>query len=792
MIRVNGLTKKYQTSKRNIVEALSDINVEFPEKGLVCIVGKSGCGKTTLLNCLSSLDEPSEGRVYISAANDAEEVCLTELKGQKLDEFRNLHMGIVFQEFNLINEWTVGDNIQISLDVQEWKEKDKNNSDKRIIETLKFVGLEDLRDRYIKELSGGQQQRVAIARAIVKSPRVLLADEPTGNLDSENSRMIMELLKRYSEKCLVIVVTHDVESAEEFADRIIRMQDGKIVEDNLNISEKADQGEIFEKRENINTKRLSVGNIFHLAFNNLQVKKLKLFFSLLVLVIVVCAGKMSITFVCNDLGKAASEYLVKKEPQFLYTYEKLVGVTKNGFEENVYVKNTNNLEKILVDKFGEENCYSVIHEVFICSDNISDEYECRLVVDGVLNDSYEFYGKLPKEKDEIVITDYMAYLLGLENECIGMKVIVNQLEMTITGIINVGVEEAINNTSFYEGVTFESLYMDGTRLIVSDKYPEYLKEQKYLRLPFSNLGENFGIEGDMSHIVSLSSLGVLEEHSYDLISGRMPENDSEILVSDFYANANLFINDVEEIGENSFGFMDIHNSNQKGVFSGYLSLYEYIPEVKIVGMISGENVPDIIVSDNIFETVRSVYSSDYYTDSFEVLLNDKLRADADIYNDLSDLGIKMEMGEMELLYERMESIEDVKWAYELFLCVVGILLILLLIIFFSFNVKDNHVKIGILKSMGISNGDLMKIWLAEALIVMGLTWMVSSVLNIVYFNWYNNDFKERYGYLSNIIHHNLWTEGAEVLVLFVLTFITVMMPIWIMSDKKPVELIRSR
>ncbi|MGN0164784.1 MAG: ATP-binding cassette domain-containing protein [Lachnospiraceae bacterium] len=789
MIRLEGLIKIYQSSKKRFVKALNGIDLTLDDTGLVCIVGKSGCGKTTLLNCLGTLDTPTEGKVYLSDENGSE-ICLTDLKGKQLDKFRNMHLGVVFQEYNLIPEWTVEDNIRVALDIQDWKEKDKEEINRRILEVLQFVELEDVRDRYIKELSGGQQQRVAIARVIVKEPKLLLADEPTGNLDSENGRVIMELLKKYSEKCLVVVVTHDVEAAEQYADRIIFMKDGEIAEDKKNVSEEVKRGELFLKREDVHTKRMPLASILHLAENNLQVKKLKLFFSLLVLVIIVCGGKVCTTFLCNDVGKAASDYLVKNNSQFLYCHETLIYQAPFEFEDEVDIKNRKQLQEKLCQQFGEENCHAVIENLSVGTEKSEDPLNCKAVVGGVPDQDYEFTGELPKQKNEIVITDYLAFYFNMPEDCIGMSIMVNGLEMKITGIVSLGIGERENQSLFFEE-SYDPLYSDGTRLLVSDEFPQYLSECRYMYLPFSNLGDNFSIEEEMERIIPMYSMSDLEEDSYELISGRMPENNSEVLVSEWYATANLYLESVDEIYEDYIGFMDIHNPKQKDTFSGYLSLYDYLPDIKVVGIVSVD-VADIIVSDDIFNKIKQDFARDYYADSYEVVLNDKTRNDKDIYNYLLNESITLDMEDMELLYFQNETFCQTKWIYEILLCVVGILLILLLIIFFSFNVKDNHIKIGILKAMGISNVDLMKIWLTEAGILAGITWFVSSGINLVFFGRYNSNFREHYGYLSNIIHYNLWSEGLIVLLLIALTIFTVIMPIWVMSDKKPVQLIRGK
>ncbi len=211
--------KKTYAGKKNFTVALNDVSLMLPDKGLIFIVGKSGCGKTTLLNILGGLDTFDSGRMICQGVDTS------RFLDKDWDKYRNSYVGFVFQENNLLEEYNVFDNIQIATDFQNVQ-----NSEDRIISSLKFVGLEDYASRKIGELSGGQKQRVAIARALAKNSKLLLADEPTGSLDSAMGREIFDLLKELSKNQLVVVVTHDLSSAQEYGDQIIEMTDGQVVD----------------------------------------------------------------------------------------------------------------------------------------------------------------------------------------------------------------------------------------------------------------------------------------------------------------------------------------------------------------------------------------------------------------------------------------------------------------------------------------------------------------------------------------------------------------------------------
>ncbi|MBR7100126.1 MAG: ATP-binding cassette domain-containing protein [Clostridia bacterium] len=232
MIKLNDVTKQYIGKKNKVfVNALNGINLTFPDKGINFILGKSGCGKTTLLNILAGIDTCTDGSIFYAGKS------LNSFKEENFEQYRNEIIGSIYQEYHLIPYYSVGENVKLVLDM---KQDGKTEEEKIALvnEYLKKVDLVDERgatlyNRSISELSGGQKQRVAIARAIIKQPKVILADEPTGALDYQTGKDIFHLLKEISSQCLVIVVTHDEEFAHAYGDRVIRMQDGKIIDDQV-------------------------------------------------------------------------------------------------------------------------------------------------------------------------------------------------------------------------------------------------------------------------------------------------------------------------------------------------------------------------------------------------------------------------------------------------------------------------------------------------------------------------------------------------------------------------------
>jgi ABC-type lipoprotein export system ATPase subunit len=202
MLQAHHLSKTYNTKKGISCPAVIDVSLEFGKTGMVFILGKSGSGKSTLLNLLSGLDKPDSGEIIVDGHS------LKDFTEKDYDNYRNSCIGFIFQEINLIESMTVKDNLAVALELQN-----KISKAEDIEKALHAVGLDGVEGRMPDELSGGQKQRVAIARALVKTPHIIFADEPTGNLDSDTGKDIIELLKALSREKLIIVVTHDRELA---------------------------------------------------------------------------------------------------------------------------------------------------------------------------------------------------------------------------------------------------------------------------------------------------------------------------------------------------------------------------------------------------------------------------------------------------------------------------------------------------------------------------------------------------------------------------------------------------
>lgn len=220
MIELKNITKIYKTKGGEPVRALDDVSIVLPDKGLVFILGKSGCGKSTLLNIAGGLDKPTSGEIVVKGRSSK------NFSQSDFDSYRNTYVGFIFQEYNVMPEFSVKENVTLATELQGKRPKDGD-----LQGVLGDVELGGLEKRKPLTLSGGQKQRVAIARALVKDPQIILADEPTGALDSNTGKAVLDLLKRLSENKLVVVVSHDRDFANQYADRIIELHDGRVISD---------------------------------------------------------------------------------------------------------------------------------------------------------------------------------------------------------------------------------------------------------------------------------------------------------------------------------------------------------------------------------------------------------------------------------------------------------------------------------------------------------------------------------------------------------------------------------
>lgn len=327
MLKLEGITKEYKSGD-GVVHALKGINLEFRRTEFVSILGHSGCGKTTMLNIIGGLDRYTDGDMSIDG------VSTKKYKDVDWDTYRNIRIGFVFQSYNLIQHLTILDNVAMAMTLSGVGLAERK---RRAEEALRIVGLEGQMKKLPNQLSGGQMQRVSIARAIVNNPEIILADEPTGALDSATSVQIMELLKEISRTKLVIMVTHNRELAEQYSTRIVSVKDGEIVGDTMpydgsdeSSTEKKVEFEVTdkEKKKKLKKSSMSYSTAIKLSFKNLMTKKGRTLMTSI-------AGSIGIIGVCLVLAisNGFSNYVNELQQTVLAGYP--VQIAQETFDTNV-------------------------------------------------------------------------------------------------------------------------------------------------------------------------------------------------------------------------------------------------------------------------------------------------------------------------------------------------------------------------------------------------------------------------------------------------------------------------
>lgn len=358
MLLLKNIVKHY-TVGDNLIQALRGVNLEFRKSEFVAILGPSGCGKTTLLNIVGGLDRYTSGDLSVNGTSTK------EFKDGDWDAYRNHSVGFVFQTYNLISHQTVLANVELAMTLSGVSKSQRRN---RAVEVLKKVGLADQLHKKPNQLSGGQMQRVAIARALVNDPEIVLADEPTGALDSETSVQIMEMLKEIAKDRLVIMVTHNPELADQYSTRIIRLLDGAVINDSNPYSENEIEIELAqsrktgkkskEKKKQAAKTSMSFMTALSLSLNNLMTKKARTFLTSF-------AGSIGIIGIALilALSNGIQAYISRVEKDTLSSYPITIQTTSTdmsailatsmGMHDDMNGEATHDLDKIYENNIME-------------------------------------------------------------------------------------------------------------------------------------------------------------------------------------------------------------------------------------------------------------------------------------------------------------------------------------------------------------------------------------------------------------------------------------------------------
>ena len=383
MLTLSNIHKEYASGELR-VEALKGVSLSFRKNEFVAVLGPSGCGKTTLLNIIGGLDRYTQGDLIIKGRSTR------EYKDADWDSYRNHSVGFVFQSYNLIPHQTVLSNVELALTLGGVPAKERR---RRAVQALERVGLGDQLNKKPNEMSGGQMQRVAIARALVNDPEILLADEPTGALDSETSVQIMDVLKEIATDRLVIMVTHNPELAAQYATRTIRLLDGRVTDDTMPFD---GQDDMAQPPARTGATSMHFGTALHLSLNNLMTKKGRTF-------MVALAGSIGIIGIALilSLSNGVNEYIKSVEEDTLAQYPLTIE------------SETMNQSALLTAMMSASSGKDIPHEEGrVYSSNVMGDLMSAMVSEVNANDLPSFKAYLDGSQEIADLTSSIAYEYG--------------------------------------------------------------------------------------------------------------------------------------------------------------------------------------------------------------------------------------------------------------------------------------------------------------------------------------------------------------------------------------------
>lgn len=522
MIKINDLVKIYYTENGCNTKAIDSISFSLPNTGMVFVLGKSGCGKSTLLNLIGGLDKPTAGEIVINGQSSK------SFSSYDYDIYRNTYVGFIFQDYNLIEDLSVRDNVALALKLQSNK-----NTTTEVEEVLNLVELGDFIDRMPNELSGGQKQRVAIARALIKKPQIILADEPTGSLDSETGKKIFSMLKNLSKDILIVIASHDKESAQKYGDRIINIADGKIISD-------TQESISYSTANHQLTKRPSLPLMTALKISSSNFKKKKVRFGLSILLSAVSFSMFGVFASLNFFkeSKALTKVLNQSEYSAV-TVEKTI--------------NESTRKKVVFDEYGE-NIYEYDlkengrQKTLFTQDDLLRLKDRNIALAGIF---------LPKGFDAVYSNDYeIEQPLNIYYESEGKKMFI--------GFCDCGEEFCNNNFTLVEGKYPTS----NTEIAISLHKAEALLSAKAKDNLSEIIGENITLSdksGDYFLDVSISGIYKTNDipSKYDGIKTFPGYKDVELVANWQNYKKNSFM-DVAFVGkdfyDSNIGYYDYDRS----------------------------------------------------------------------------------------------------------------------------------------------------------------------------------------------------------------------------------------
>lgn len=885
MLNLQGVCKTYIPKKGKPVYALKNIDLSFDETGLVFLLGKSGSGKSTLMNIIGGLDHPDSGSIHFY------DQVITQFDRNDYDAYRNTMIGFIFQEFNLIESYSVYQNIALSASLQN------EMASRRDIETLlETLELSEEIDRMPYELSGGQKQRVSIARALIKDPRVLLADEPTGSLDSETGKQIFELLKTVSKNRLVIVVSHDRDFALTYGDRIIEMSDGRVILDSKPTSQIHDPKPIHLKKP-----KMRLLDALGMGFQALIKQPVCLTITLLLLIFTFTLFSALDSVTNYNLETVAMQHAHRYDE----TMTTVVRVENDPFKHIPALRNISQSQldalqskypnRYMIPVISHKDDLETIYQLSVHELYYPTEFSGVVVIDNTFlqETQYTLKGRLPQNASEVVIPlhfvdtyRHYGYDAGQKVEILTADDMIGKFIDTDQTIEIVGILDTHFNEKRYQLIYDENTKVEVVHSLeieldaINDNSPHtylYVHTTKAAALmdtdnamsfDYSTIAAYKGVKGDLESmdkpiaeiarvttirkaqtipnnailnpdfnqttlmdnqvLLSIEQLRqyefqrinpnyntLVEQQFDDLIQAFADEhyeaNQADLLTLDGIDSKVAFIaamktikyfqtfqqqffyayyNQAELVVATSILFQSTEWTRLKlSLDKGYIRAgISNIYEVEIVGLVPGY---DTWVSDTFYQNIQTTMSVYPYSSVLMGLSNSVAKDAAFLQNLKTASDTYTLQNEIEyMMINNSNGFELAKRTFVWFSLSFALFSGVLFYKFISNSIIHKKKDIGILRALGGSRRDVMKIFLTETLSMAVIVICISFLSSMVLVHYFDQFVTSFYGLEVNLI----WVEWKQFLRLGLLAIAVSMgstyFPVYRYSNQKPVDVIK--
>ncbi|CDR30134.1 Lipoprotein-releasing system ATP-binding protein LolD [Acholeplasma oculi] len=695
MIKINNLTKVYRRDQKDTL-ALNNLTYTFEKKGMTFIIGKSGSGKSTLLHLLGNLLKPTSGSI--------------EYDFESKDIIHNV--GFIFQDYNLINDLTVKENLKIAYEL-----KNIQYYEDEIIRILKKFDMLDLIDKNTGLLSGGEAQRVSIIRAILTKPKIILADEPTGNLDTINSKLVNDLLQEISKDTLVAYVTHDLEVANIYANTIIELKDGNIQSikhpNKLQNIDGESEAHIIRKNASLFPRLFKLSNRFTF--------KKPVRFGLSIMSFVLSSLLLLLTISLNDYheNSVISNYFSQ------YNINEYVLYEVNSYQDLFNQKNERKaykgsyLKSYLEDKFEDDLLngikFNQLNSTILTTFNTTF-VESRYFE--LVNLTIE--GEVISLPNEVLVSDYLALSNNLS---IGDTLMIAGINYLISGIYKT---DFVENDYIIKKTTgnlnpidrYSETYRYLNVFVLQDNLTE-IKNNDQFRVDHFQLMREPTLNQSLNSNITFSA-NIVEE---DLIFGRLPETNNEIVLDLQYAQfLNMF--DGVTISNQNLYLYDYHKTSFNHTYADILDLNGYFESGLTVVGIRDNPGQSVYLNQEMYQTIKSVYYDHYYFDQI-MLIKDNYLYESSL-NDLRTT-IKIEEPVVQTIYmfkEMLKTIELLLISVVVVLMIISVSLLVSTLLTIFYEAKND---LAILKSLGLTNAGVKTIFSIQSITF----WIIKLFLLIV-------------------------------------------------------------